>query len=216
MCSLGPGFRLVQQHRVEHRSTHTQTVRPRYRTLRVEQTRAVPVDRGHGFTLVESGKKYTNLWAQVVSGHQKDPGWEHPANSSNAQLCTLKGCTGIYLQDLFVNKLFSKTSRGFFPGEGGKKANKNLKRPSITHLQQDRFTTCFKTCGTGSLFWGVGSGCKVNSVQSFFGGKKTYISWMCKMKVKFDFTLVLLSYTPVSVPQSLIKPTNMNHHQWLY
>ena len=23
-------------------------------------------------------------------------------------------------------------------------------------VKQDRFTTCFKTCGTGSLFWRVG------------------------------------------------------------
>ena len=30
----------------------------------------------------------------------------------------------------------------------------------ISHPKQDRFTTCFKTCGTGSLFDGVRSGAK--------------------------------------------------------
>ena len=34
--------------------------------------------------------------------------------------------------------------------------------------KQDRFTTCFKTWGTGSLFCGVGRGCKL---QSPFGAK---------------------------------------------
>ena len=31
-------------------------------------------------------------------------------------------------------------------------------------VKQDRFTTCFKTCGTGSLFWRVGRRCKVTLV----------------------------------------------------
>ena len=29
------------------------------------------------------------------------------------------------------------------------------------YIKQDRFTTCFKTCGTGSLLWRVGRVCKV-------------------------------------------------------
>ena len=33
-------------------------------------------------------------------------------------------------------------------------------RPAPSPVKQDRFTTCFKTCGTGSLFCRVG-GCKV-------------------------------------------------------
>ena len=39
---------------------------------------------------------------------------------------------------------------------------------AVTQDKQDRFTTCFKTCGTGSLFGRVG---RVLS----FGGKKTRI-----------------------------------------
>ena len=31
-------------------------------------------------------------------------------------------------------------------------------------FKQDRFTTCFKTCGIGSLFWRVGRRCKVDLV----------------------------------------------------
>ena len=48
--------------------------------------------------------------------------------------------------------------------------------------KQDRFTTCFKTCGTGSLFLGVGSGLKVMLFGSilknvFFCKNFMQISW---------------------------------------
>ena len=39
--------------------------------------------------------------------------------------------------------------------------------------QQDRVTTFFKTCRTGSLFWGVGSGCKVVNRENGVLEKKT-------------------------------------------
>ena len=34
--------------------------------------------------------------------------------------------------------------------------------------KQDRFTTCFKTCGTGSLLWRVGKLCKVREAPYTF------------------------------------------------
>ena len=47
----------------------------------------------------------------------------------------------------------------------------------LKQLEQDRFTTCFKTCGTGSLFWRVGRVCKVSLVPSFAnktGGRENF------------------------------------------
>ena len=55
-----------------------------------------------------------------------------------------------------------------------------LKNALVNHTvrgenKQDRFTTCFKTCGTGSLFRRVGRVLKVPLVSRHFGGKKTRI-----------------------------------------
>ena len=38
----------------------------------------------------------------------------------------------------------------------------------ILQYKQDRFTTCFKTCGTGSLFWRVDRGCKQTDRQDWW------------------------------------------------
>ena len=60
--------------------------------------------------------------------------------------------------------------------------------------KQDRFTTLFKTCGTGSLFWGVGRVSKQTErrtdggwVQSTFGAKAEQVKlariWQKKLDV---------------------------------
>ena len=36
---------------------------------------------------------------------------------------------------------------------------------AILLTKQDRFTTCLKTCGAGSLFWRMGRGCKQTDIQ---------------------------------------------------
>ena len=51
----------------------------------------------------------------------------------------------------------------------------NLKKAE--KVKQDRFTTCFKTCGTGSLFWRVGRRCKVPLCQDLVGRQE----WWCQM-----------------------------------
>ena len=91
MRPLGPGCRLVQQYRLEHRTTDAPPVHPRNRTIRVEQNSAVPVDRGNGPPLMESRKKHSNRRCQAVQRHSKHSGGEHQADGSDAQLCAIEG-----------------------------------------------------------------------------------------------------------------------------
>ena len=88
---LGPSFRSVQQHRLEHWPSDAPPIRPRHRTLRVEQDSAVPVDRGHGPPVMESRAQHSDRRWQAVQRHQKHVGRKHQADGPDAQLRALNG-----------------------------------------------------------------------------------------------------------------------------
>jgi hypothetical protein len=94
VCALGPGRRLVQQHRVERRPHDLSAVHDGPRAIRVEQDAAVPVDRRHGLALVESCPEHLPIGRPSVRGHQVDVGEKHLPDDSNSEFCSLAGCSG--------------------------------------------------------------------------------------------------------------------------
>ena len=77
------------------------------------------------------------------------------------------------------------------------------------HKQKYRFTTCFKTCGTGSLFWRVGPNKLTDRtdggwVQSTFGAKAEQISTMFHIFTTITILQPLYESSGIKCPVSMI------------
>ena len=87
--------------------------------------------------------------------------------------------------------------------KAGKKERTRVRKKKLIKYKQDKFATCFKTCGTGSLTKGVGGGCKGPQVPRLceqtdrqtnrtgvLAGKKVDIS----MNVQFLLKTIISEY----------------------
>lgn len=87
MCSLGSSCWMVQQHRMECRSTNRKAVRLGLGALRMEQVPKIPIHSGHGIAKLEFSEKHQSHRCWPLQGYPNNIAIEPSIFDASPSLC---------------------------------------------------------------------------------------------------------------------------------